>query len=435
MRFWQSCSPRICRTIFRELLFRAPTLLIVVWAFAPILAEAQRLLRAVDSGQSVNMLPSDMQVLEAADDNRKDLPCTVTQRKPELGFDLRFHSGYDVTVPMRELAGDTNLLTVVFRVYSQSDKAHPIFFAQHFTVPAIEEDARGDAVLQGALDLGEGSYHVDWLMRDRSERFCSSSWDMDANLGPKDKPIPLFIGTKEISESVQEPFVNQTVVRPELKDTERLDLKLLVNFAPQTQTSAALQRIDVDALVTILKAIERDSHIGRISLVAFNMNESRIVYRQEAAGQIDFPALGKALQTMRLGTVNLQNLAKHTETDFLENLIQSEVASKSHPDAVIFAGPKTMLEEDVPQQDLRRIGEIECPVFYLNYNLDPQAVPWKDAISHAIRVFRGMEFTISRPRDIWFSTTEMLGRIVRLKRDRAPATASATATLGLALHQ
>jgi hypothetical protein len=388
----------------------------------------------VDSGQSVNMLPSDMQVLEA-DDNRKDLPCTVTQRKPELGFDLRFHSGYDVSVPMRELSGDSDLLTIVFRVYSQSDKAHPTFFVQHFSVPAIEDDARGDALLQGGLDLGEGSYHVDWLMRDRSERFCSSSWDMDADLGPKDKPIPLFIRTKEISESLQEPFVNQTVVRPALKETERLDLKLLVNFAPQLQTSPALQRIDVDALVTILKAIERDSHIRRISLVAFNMNEMRIVYRQEAAEQIDFPALGKALQTMRLGTVNLQNLGKNSETDFLENLIQTEVASKAHPDAVIFAGPKTMLEADVPEQDLRRIGDIECPVFYLNYNLDPRAIPWKDAISHAIRVFRGIEFTISRPRDIWFSTTEVLGRIVRSKRERALATVSTGGTAGQALRQ
>jgi hypothetical protein len=396
--------------------------------------EGQRLLRAPESGQTINLLPSDTQILES-DDARKDLPCTVTQRKPELGFDLRFHSGYDVSVPMGELAGESNLLTVVFRVYPHADKAHPTFFVQHFTVPAIEEDAKGDAVLQGALDLGEGSYHVDWLMRDRSERFCSSSWDLDAELSPKDKPIPLFIQTKEISETLQEPFVNQPIVRPELKQNERLDLKILVNFGPQLQNSASLQRIDVDALVTILKALERDSHIGHISLVAFNMNEARVVYRQEAAEQIDFPALGKALRGMRLGTVNLQNLAKNTETDFLESLIESEVAAKAHPDAVIFAGPKAMLDADVPQQDLRRIGDIECPVFYLNYNLNPQAIPWKDSISHAIRVFRGVEFTISRPRDIWFSTVEVLGRIVRSKRDRALATVSATDTPGRVLRQ
>jgi hypothetical protein len=86
---------------------------------------------------------------------------------------------------------------------------------------------------------------------------------------------------------------------------------------------------------------------------------------------------------------------------------------------VIFAGPKAMLDTDVPQDELRRIGDIECPVFYMNYNLNPQAVPWKDAISHAIRAFKGTEYTISRPRDLWFSTTEMVNRIVRSKRQHA----------------
>jgi len=73
---------------------------------------------------------------------------------------------------------------------------------------------------------------------------------------------------------------------------------------------------------------------------------------------------------------------------------------------------------DFVANDLRRIGDVECPVFYLNYNLNPQAVPWKDSISHAIRTFKGTEYTISRPRDLWFSTTEMVGRILRHKRDK-----------------
>ena len=122
---------------------------------------------------------------------------------------------------------------------------------------------------------------------------------------------------------------------------------------------------------------------------------------------------------------------KHSETDFLGQLIETEVANNSHPDAVIFAGPKAMLSADVPQEDLRRIGDIECPVFYMNYNLNPQAVPWKDSISHAIRAFKGTEYTISRPRDLWVSTSEMFSRIVRSKRQHAMA---ATALVGTGTH-
>jgi len=263
-------------------------------------------------------------------------------------------------------------------------------------------------------------------MRDRGERVCSSNWDVEAALAAKDKPINLFIGPNQITETPPEPFVNEPVVRPPGTGRNDLNVKLLVNFAPQAPTASSLQRIDTDPLISILKAVERDPHIGRLSLVAFNMEESRVVYRQDAAEQIDFPALGKALETMKLGTVNLQQLKqKHGETDFLQSLIEKEIAVTSHPDAVIFAGPKAMLDADVPQDDLRRIGDIECPVFYLNYNLNPQAVPWKDSISHAIRVFKGTEYTISRPRDLWFSTTEMVSRILRSKRQHAVASATA----------
>jgi hypothetical protein len=175
--------------------------------------------------------------------------------------------------------------------------------------------------------------------------------------------------------------------------------------------------------VTILKTIQRDPHVSHISLVAFNINETRVVYRQQTTDEIDFPALGKALETMKPGTITVQNLDRHHETDFLEDLIQKEMAAAPHPDAVIFAGPKAMLDTDVPQDDLRRIGDIECPVFYLNYNPNPQAVPWKDSISRAIRVFKGTEYTISRPRDLWVSTNEVVNRILRSKHEKS---ASAT---------
>jgi hypothetical protein len=365
-------------------------------------------------------MPSDLAILEAGRE-RKDLPCNVTQRKPDLGFDLRFHAGFDVSVPLSELSGDGQLLTVIFRVVAQDVGGHSANFVQHFTVPAITDDAKGDALLQGVIDLGEGSYHIDWMMRDRAERVCASSWDVEASLPSKDKPIPLFLPKNQVEQTRPEPFFNDPATEmPRGKDEDNLNVKLLVNFAPQNAVSAALQRSDTDALVSILKTIQRDPRVAHVSLVAFNMSEGQVVYRQESAEQIDFPALGKALQQMKLGTVNVQKLGqKHSETDFLENLITTEVTPAAHADAVIFAGPKAMLDANVPDEDLRRIGGIECPVFYMNYNLDPQATPWKDSISHAIRTFKGTEYTISRPRDLWFSTVEMFSRIVRSKRERA----------------
>jgi hypothetical protein len=394
----------------------------VALTLLPNIASGQMLLKPSQPGEVLNLLPSDMAILEAGE-TRRDIPCTVTDRKAELGFDLRFHSGFEVNVPLSELAGTGEVLTVVFRIYPREAPGHSSYFVQHFNVPPIEADAKGDATLQGGIDLGEGAYHVDWLMRDRSEHLCSSSWDTDAALPPKDKPMPLFITADQVTESVPQPFTNDVVRDSNYPAQDNLTVKLLVNFAPQSANSAGLQRSDTEALVSILKTIQRDPRVTHLSLVAFNIEEGRVVYRQEMAAGIDFPALGKALQTMKLGTVNFQQLEqKHSETDFLENLIATEVGASAHPDAVIFAGPKAMLSADVPQQNLRRIGDIDCPVFYMNYTLNPQAVPWKDSISHAIRTFKGTEYTISRPRDLWFSTSEMVSRIVRHKREKALAT-------------
>jgi hypothetical protein len=51
----------------------------------------------------------------------------------------------------------------------------------------------------------------------------------------------------------------------------------------------------------------------------------------------------------------------------------------------------------------------------MNYVLNPVAVPWKDSISRAIKVFRGTEYTVTRPRDLWFAVTEIVNRIARAK--------------------
>ena len=372
----------------------------------------------------VNIFNTDLAVFEAGE-VRKDLVCTVTPSKPALGFDLRFHAGYDVTLPLKDLAGSENALNILFRVSPQNHPDRLIYFTQHIRVPKLEEDAKGDAFLQGGFDLGEGNYHVDWLMRDRSERVCSFSWDSEAALSTKDRSINLAIGPGEIQRTDREQFKEEPPVQ-RVSNEPPLNVKVLVNFAPQDASSAALQPVDTSALVSILRSISREPRIGKFSIVAFNMQEERVVYRQEGADRIDFPALGEAINSLNLGTVDLKRLGeKHGDTDFLAGLVRHEVGSStSHPDALIFAGPKVMLDTNVPPDALKEAGEVNFPVFYMNYNLNPQAVPWKDAISHTVHFFRGYEYTITHPRDLWFAVSEMVSRIVKSRNGKQTSSIS-----------
>jgi hypothetical protein len=380
-------------------------------------ARAQQQLAGTGGG-ALHMMNTDLAVLETQD-VRKDLPCTVNPVKPVLGFDLRFHAGYEINVPLKELSGSENKLTILFRVTPNDHKDEPVYFVQHVHVPSIEDEAKGDATLGGMFDLGEGNYHVDWLMRDRAERVCSFYWDSEATLPAKDKQIALEMPTGTVSHSQSEQFTEDPPVERTYAGPP-LNIKVLVNFAPQNFDSPTLRPLDTVALVSILRRISREPQFGKFELVAFNIQEQRVLYRQASSERIDFPALGLALQSMKLGTVDLKRLGqKHGDTDFLTELIKKEMTSADHPDALVFAGPKIMLDAAVPSDTLSPIAtDVDYPVFYMNYNLNPQATPWKDSISRAVKVFRGTEYTISRPRDLWFSVSEMVTRIVKSKHSR-----------------
>ena len=409
MGIW-SCGCRRC----------LPALAVSGFLCFPHALLAQNVLKG---GSGPTLVGSDLAVLEAREP-RKDLPCVVTPTKPVLGFDLKFHSGYEISVPLRELAGNENLLTILFRVASEGKKDEPVYFTQKIRVPAIEEDAKGDAYLQGTFDLGEGKYQVEWLMRDRAERVCASFWDSEAALPTKDKTLALNLAAGEIGASEKEEFNDEPPVTRNPAEAS-LSVKVLVNFAPQNSSAASLQPADTSALVSILRSIQRDPRIAKFSIVAFNLQEQKVLYRQEAADHIDFPAIGDALKGLQLGRVDMSKLQqKHSETGFLSDLIATELKPQpDSPDAVIIAGPKVMLQENVSSDTLRNVGEPEYPLFYMNYNLYPHLTPWRDSIGQAVRFFKGQEFTISRPRDLWFAVTEMVAKIVKFKGVKRTASA------------
>jgi hypothetical protein len=393
-----------------------------VWLLACLAAtvplRAQTLLSSASG--SVHLVGSDLAVLEAQE-VRKEITCTVTPEKPTLGFDLRYHAGFSIAVPLKELAGEENSLSILFRVTPLDHPGEPTYFIQRYTVPTIADDAGGDALLQGSLDLGEGNYHVDWLMRDRLQRVCSSYWDMEAVLSPKDRDMKLEMPANSIDEVHLEQFTEEPPVA-RLLDKTPLKIKVLVNFAPQNFGAATMRPQDTSALVAILRRLAREPQFGKFSVVAFNIQEQRVIYRQDSQDAIDFPALGEAMRTVKLGTVDASKLQrKHGDTEFLTELIRSEMGGSDHPDALIFAGPKVMLDASVPEDALKPLSDVDYPVFYMNYALNPQAVPWRDSIGRVIRVFRGTEFTITRPRDMWFSLSDMISRIVKSSYGRSSA--------------
>src|SRR5580698_6265676 len=114
--------------------FRGIVLSVAVLSMVVLCMEARAQSQlAGTGGGALHMMNTDLAVLEAQD-VRKDLPCSVAPAKPVLGFDLRFHAAYEVNVPLKDLAGSENKLTILFRVTSTDHKGDPVYFVQRIHV-------------------------------------------------------------------------------------------------------------------------------------------------------------------------------------------------------------------------------------------------------------------------------------------------------------
>jgi hypothetical protein len=373
---------------------------------------AQTELNFARMGGVVRIVNTDLAVLESSED-RTDLPCQVTPTKPELAFDLRFHGAYRVVLPLKDLAGTGDQLRVLMRITPVDKPDHQLYLVDRFTVPPIEEEAKGEASLPGGYTMGPGRYKVDWLMRDRAERVCSSHWEMEAGLDADNKDLPLTMPPNTAAQRPQEPFGEQPPV--ERASTDRLlHVKILVNFSPTNPRESTLKPWDVDAIVSILRSVAREPQFGRFSLVAFNMQEERIIYREDNVERIDFPALGEAVGGIKLGTVDFRKLQDPLSgTRFLAGLLTEHLGRHQdpEPDAIVITGPKLMLDKRIPPETLKEAGRARCPIFYLNYNFNPRNNPWRDAIGSALRVYRGLEYTITLPRDLGTAMSDMMFRM------------------------
>lgn len=364
----------------------------------------------------VNIPLSDLAIFEAGIP-RDDLRCKVERTETVLGFDMNYHAGYQAEVPLAELYDGENLLSVLFRVYPVDQPKQKRYFIQRFRVPDMQigeddDPPKGSVWLQGTLLAGAGKYKVEWLMRDRRERVCADSWTFEVT-APADAVLPVTLVPGMVRQAPSDPFKTPAQMDvPKAESAASLHVKVLVHFAPLNVRSAALQPVDLAAMASILQSISQHERVGKVSVVVFNVREQRVLYRQDAVDEVDYPAIGEAIDTLNQGTIRYSLLAdKHSDTRFLTELITGEVSRDSDVDGVIFVGPKVMLEENPPKDLLGEVGAVEFPLFYVNYNLNPRENPFRDAIGHAVRFFRGQEFTVYRPQDLFPAVRSMFLQI------------------------
>ena len=262
----------------------------------------------------------------------------MTPAKPALGFDLRFHAGYEVTVPLKELGGEAKTRSISCFAWSArttrtSPFTSPSISACHRLTkkPRVTLICKADSIWARANTCGLADARPQ-----RARLFVLLG--SEAVIPAKDRPMSLAIAPGAIQRTDGEQFKEEPPVQ-RVSGEPPLNVKVLVNFAP---SELALRRAPAGghhrAGFDPAKHLPGAAH-RQILGVAFNMQEQKVVYRQEGADRIDFPALGEAVNTLNLGTVDLKRLGeKHGDTEFLADLVRREVVSShaDHPDAVHF---------------------------------------------------------------------------------------------------
>jgi hypothetical protein len=95
---------------------------------------------------------------------------------------------------------------------------------------------------------------------------------------------------------------------------------------------------------------------------------------------------------------------------FLNKLLAVEAAA-GPLDAVIFIGPKLIDFSFTRERSLKALEAMECPTFYLTYSADPGHHPWRDVIGSAVKSWKGLEYVITRPRDLPVAWADVMVRL------------------------
>jgi hypothetical protein len=364
------------------------TLLFIVPA-----VNAQSLLSANSRRDQESLQPTGWEKLKSG---ATQCSCKVMPVKPWLGFDLRLHTGYRVEAPLKELGRPADEVSIVFRVTPGAGTQVPVLFAQRFSLATIPNTSEDNAVLGGRFDIGEGRYGVELAVRNGARRLCAAAWHVDGKL-PEDKSLAVALPIGAVQETNNDPFHPEEDDQP-VNGNGSIKLKLLLNITPRAAGSAILRPADILRLSSIARAISRDPGVGSISVVAFNVYDRRIIFRQESAARIDFEGLGEAVESLKLGVVSYAQLKEQncSPVQFLLDLICEET-NTTDSEMVILIG-STPVPDNV-RKSAQTGMLLRRRMFYLKYDLNSTDGLSRDPIEWDARNSGGLEYRIRVPRD------------------------------------
>jgi hypothetical protein len=317
---------------------------------APVFA--QRLMDATRLAPLLNRMASNQHA---------PLQCDVQPLKPYLNYGFRFQAGYSFSVPLKQYLGSGHAWVVVTEITPESGE--PRYLLDVMRLPPVPAN-NSDAIAGGSYLLGEGRYHVRWMLLDDNERICRKSWNVQVHLDRSTRSVKVAIPPGVISGLSLRgaPRATPDSIDP-LRLTILLDAAPLLSF--RRTSRALISPGDQALLLGMLSAFLERVPSNSLRLVAFNLEQHKELFRQDDFSLNSLDRLRVALNSVSLATVDVATLQEHKgHLDLLAGLINQELRDERRPDAVIFFGPRERYEDKLPDGVLDEPPRSGAPQFF-----------------------------------------------------------------------
>ncbi|MBY0505648.1 MAG: hypothetical protein K2X03_17165 [Bryobacteraceae bacterium] len=320
------------------------------------------------------------------------LRCRVDHVPPRLSFSFKYWSGFEVTLPSQEVAGEAgNRLVTSFRVRPRGASGDWTYFFQESVLPEVPADKKVDLWYGGGFFVGVGKYEVDWLLVERDGKVCRKSWTFGVN-----QPGKVEMATPP-----------NTVTSVRLEDWSGFkpatdakgEVTVMLNAAPVARRRyvTKLSPWDRTILLTSLKSVLDQVHVSRARVVVFDVDGRRELFRSADFRPRDYRRLFGVLERADFGTIDYNTLATGPPAgEFLFRVVEKEIAAaKGQP--VIFLGPEMRPSNARLPERQAEVKLDAGKMFYLCFPLtlaDPE-----DLIAKIVKG-KGKSFRLFYPQDL-----------------------------------
>jgi hypothetical protein len=341
------------------------------------------------------------------------LNCTIERARVFLDFTFHFDAGFRITCPVREFSGRKPRITIFVRVTPKGGT--PVILGTFAVfrglplepVPAGQRRRKVYYVASGGFSVGEGRYRVEVLLADRRHRTCRRAWRMNVS-HHRQKAVPVVLAAHQVSSLHIPPWRG-----PEAQGGLRLAVLLSAgSFSPR---AARLGTGYQTMLLQILSSLLQQVPCKSVRLVAFNLDQERVIYRTGEFKPSGFARLQRAFYGLNLGVVSVETLQKRNEwPQMLAKLANEQLAARPPPDAVIILGRSFRWVRKTPREMLM-FPYAGMPGFFYFENGPQNLFP--DSLGYLTKSLKGKIYRIGTPHELGNAIQKMLAEVKESGRD------------------